>query len=303
MNLQSAAIQGLRRYAVFTGRTSRAEYWYLMLAFVLALIGASIVDGVTGLPLFTPVAIFGSFLPLVTATVRRLHDTGRSGHWYWLSLVPFAGLVVFVFVLEEGQAHPNAYGPPTSAMPVSLGYGVLPPPQPGTAVPLPSLRVAPVASEPLGLSAASLPDPIAAVAPALPVRDPAPAPQVEAELRPKPRLALRFEGQPDVVVHGPVVLGRAPAPREDAPGAQLVVLPDPARSLSRDHVLVVPSDDGNALMVRDLGSTNGTLILDGDATSRRLAAGRTGLATLGSSVLLAGDVELLVVPAGDLGSP
>jgi uncharacterized membrane protein YhaH (DUF805 family) len=51
-------------------------------------------------------------LPVLSATVRRLHDTGRSGWWYWIVLVPFVGwIVLLVFLVLEGEAGENKYGP------------------------------------------------------------------------------------------------------------------------------------------------------------------------------------------------
>lgn len=57
------------------------------------------------------VAILASVIPFFSVMVRRLHDTGKSGWWYWISVIPFGGFVVIYFLSEEGEAKDNAYGP------------------------------------------------------------------------------------------------------------------------------------------------------------------------------------------------
>lgn len=54
----------------------------------------------------------GMICPGISVFVRRLHDTGRSGWWYWLSLVPYVGgIVLLVFTLLGSQERDNEYGP------------------------------------------------------------------------------------------------------------------------------------------------------------------------------------------------
>ena len=70
------------------------------------------------------------FLPLLGASVRRLHDTDRSGWWYLLTFVPVANIVLIVFWALDGTPGPNRFGPsPKGVGPVggSTPYG-----QPGS---------------------------------------------------------------------------------------------------------------------------------------------------------------------------
>ena len=91
----------LEKYAVFTGRAPRAEYWWYALGILIVLIVLMIVDGMLGLNgmffgVYGPLALlFGvaTFVPNISAVVRRLHDTNRSGWWILLYLVPW-GLMV-----------------------------------------------------------------------------------------------------------------------------------------------------------------------------------------------------------------
>ncbi|MET9377426.1 DUF805 domain-containing protein [Streptomyces sp. NPDC002992] len=68
------------------------------------------------LPLFTAIYALGVLVPSLAVIVRRLHDTGRSGWWYFISFVPIVGgVILFVFTVLEGEAHDNAYGPSPKA--------------------------------------------------------------------------------------------------------------------------------------------------------------------------------------------
>ncbi|MEO1570024.1 MAG: DUF805 domain-containing protein [Bacteroidota bacterium] len=115
----------LSKYADFTGRARRSEYWYFTLFNLLVVIAAIAIGGGTvgfygdgiGMPIFW--AIYGfvilyslaMLIPSLAVTVRRLHDTGRSGWWYLLSFVPFGTLLLLYFFVVEGDYGPNAYGP------------------------------------------------------------------------------------------------------------------------------------------------------------------------------------------------
>lgn len=104
----------------FDGRASRKEYW-MFVAFYLAIyIGASIVGGILGavsdtLGLLVSLVIglfaLAVILPSLGIAVRRLHDTGKSGWFILLSLIPLVGLVLLYFMILEGDSGPNEYGP------------------------------------------------------------------------------------------------------------------------------------------------------------------------------------------------
>ena len=109
-------LEVLKKYAVFTGRARRKEYWlfFLVNTIISILIGA--VLGVIGLEeLAMPVGIIYALvmlLPNLGVTFRRLHDTGRSGWWLLILLVPFVGVIVFfVFMALDSQPGDNKYGP------------------------------------------------------------------------------------------------------------------------------------------------------------------------------------------------
>ncbi len=107
----------LENYVNFSGRASRSEYWWFQLAvFILGIITA-VLDGIIfGFEFDDPtvlswIAQIGLFLPSLALVVRRLHDLGRSGWWFLIAFVPCIGIIVlFVFLVQDGQPHHNEYG-------------------------------------------------------------------------------------------------------------------------------------------------------------------------------------------------
>ena len=108
----------LKKYAVFAGRAQRAEYWYFLLFNVLAMVGLVIVDSITGtfsedmgMGLLSGLYYLGVLVPSVAVTVRRLHDTSRSGWWLLIGLIPVVGgLVLLFFMVQNSKPGSNEYG-------------------------------------------------------------------------------------------------------------------------------------------------------------------------------------------------
>jgi uncharacterized membrane protein YhaH (DUF805 family) len=109
----------LKRYAEFSGRSRRKEYWmFVLLTFGLYIV-AAIIDGILGLggsiggaygPLMLIVAL-GLLVPSIAVGIRRLHDLDKSGWWLLIALIPFVGgIVLLVFFVMEGTRGPNRFG-------------------------------------------------------------------------------------------------------------------------------------------------------------------------------------------------
>ena len=111
MNPVEAVATCLRKYVTFTGYASRPEYWWFALFQVLAVFGALLADAAAGTdPLFYAVVVFGLFLPALAVTVRRLHDTGRSGWWILIGLVPFiGGIWLLILLVAPSQGVRNGW--------------------------------------------------------------------------------------------------------------------------------------------------------------------------------------------------
>jgi len=102
MELWNATKLAFKNFATFTGQTSRADYWYFVLALVIANTALSILSDQLA-SLFSLI----SLLPLITASTRRLRDAGLSPNQFWWLLLPFAGLVILIVQLGK----PGAAGP------------------------------------------------------------------------------------------------------------------------------------------------------------------------------------------------
>ncbi|MGW4226533.1 DUF805 domain-containing protein [Streptomyces bauhiniae] len=102
----------LKKYAVFSGRARRQEYWMfvlfnLIISIVLAIVDAALDTSILGIVYFLAVLI-----PALAVTVRRLHDTSRSGWWILISLIPLVGgIILLVFTVFDSKPETNEYGP------------------------------------------------------------------------------------------------------------------------------------------------------------------------------------------------
>lgn len=109
----------LQNYANFTGRARRSEYWYFALFNFLFTIAASIVDSLLGLnfedTMYGPSYCLYSlamFIPGLAVGVRRLHDVGKSGWFFFIVLIPIVGAIwLLVLFLTDSHAGENQYGP------------------------------------------------------------------------------------------------------------------------------------------------------------------------------------------------
>ena len=110
----------LRRYAEFSGRSQRKEYWMFFLFQIIVVVVLGIIEGALGLtgmvagaygPL-TALFWLAVLIPGIAVGIRRLHDTDRSGWWLLLAFVPIVGaIVLIVFFVTDGTRGPNRFGP------------------------------------------------------------------------------------------------------------------------------------------------------------------------------------------------
>ena len=122
----------LKKYAVFNGRAGLKEYWYFMLfhfiflaALVLVIFLTVNVEALLFLNFLSPLYGLATLLPNIGVSIRRMHDTGRSGWWLFVDFVPMVGpIILIVFLASDSQAETNKYGPspkldlPSGAQPV-----------------------------------------------------------------------------------------------------------------------------------------------------------------------------------------
>ena len=111
-------LQVLQKYAVFSGRARRKEYWFFVLFNTIFSIVFTVVDGVTGtfdptlgMGLISLIYTLAVLVPSLSVTVRRLHDIGRSGWWLLIVLIPLLGaIIILVFMILDSKPEENQYG-------------------------------------------------------------------------------------------------------------------------------------------------------------------------------------------------
>jgi uncharacterized membrane protein YhaH (DUF805 family) len=100
----------LKKYFIFQGRASRSEYWWFQLIVSPSYLISTILENEISY-FFLGVTLF-TLIPAISAGVRRLHDTNRSGFFLLISFIPFiGGLVLLFFLIPEGTKGKNKFGP------------------------------------------------------------------------------------------------------------------------------------------------------------------------------------------------
>lgn len=106
----------LKKYAVFTGRSTRPEYWYFVLFSVIISFVLGFIDSMLGLTkegqgFFSGIFSLVTLIPSIAVGVRRLHDTGKSGWWTLLVFVPILGWIpLIIFLATDSTPGVNQYG-------------------------------------------------------------------------------------------------------------------------------------------------------------------------------------------------
>ncbi len=110
----------LNKYATFSGRARRSEYWWWYLFVTIVFLVASVIDRAIGFT-YSDLTLGGGWLATIAAIVflvpnlavgvRRLHDTGRSGWWLLIGLVPLIGWIVLLYFFVLDSENDNQYGP------------------------------------------------------------------------------------------------------------------------------------------------------------------------------------------------
>ena len=112
-------LEALKKYAVFSGRSRRAEFWYFVLFNLIVAIVLSLIDrligtfsGASNIGILSGIYSLAVLIPTLALWVRRLHDIDRTGWWVLINLIPLIGtIVLLVFALTPGTPGSNQYGP------------------------------------------------------------------------------------------------------------------------------------------------------------------------------------------------
>jgi uncharacterized membrane protein YhaH (DUF805 family) len=116
------AIQAVfKKYAVFSGRSRRSEYWYWTLFTLIASIAASIIDTTAfGSNSYGPLGIIlslATLIPSLAVGIRRLHDVDRSGWWILIDFTIIGIIPLIYWYCQPGTNGDNRFGPPAPTKP------------------------------------------------------------------------------------------------------------------------------------------------------------------------------------------
>ena len=110
-------LEVLKKYARFDGRAGKKEYWYFSLFSFIIIVVLSVIDMMTGtfndtvgLGLLSGIYTLAVLIPSIAVTVRRLHDTDRSGWWLLINATLIGVIVFLVFTAQDGTPGDNQYG-------------------------------------------------------------------------------------------------------------------------------------------------------------------------------------------------
>ena len=105
-------IGAYKKYADFTGRARRKEYWMFYLFYMLAIIALVVIDGIIGSGgILSGIMILGTLVPFIALSARRLHDINKSGWWQLIVFIPVVGpIVMLVFTVMQGNPGENRFG-------------------------------------------------------------------------------------------------------------------------------------------------------------------------------------------------
>lgn len=118
MTIQESVLTCISKYVDFNGRARRSEYWWFGLAvYVVNLVLAGLGRSIGIFNVLASIFSVATFLPSLAVAWRRLHDTGRSGAWFFIVLIPIVGWILYiVWMVQDSQPGDNQYGPNPKGM-------------------------------------------------------------------------------------------------------------------------------------------------------------------------------------------
>lgn len=103
-------LAGFRQFADFSGRAARKPYWMFVLVYMLIFIALTVIDANLGTIWLGSIFALVMLVPSISFTARRLHDTGRSGWWQLIALIPIIGTIIIIVFLAQDSHPDNQYG-------------------------------------------------------------------------------------------------------------------------------------------------------------------------------------------------
>lgn len=111
MELVNNYVNVLKNYVGFSGRARRREYWLFILANFIVSLVISIIGTAIKLPILSTIYALAIFLPSLAVLIRRLHDIGKAGVWFLISLIPcVGGIWLIVLLCQDSMPGTNEFG-------------------------------------------------------------------------------------------------------------------------------------------------------------------------------------------------
>ncbi len=109
----------LKKYAEFSGRAGRPEFWmFFLIHFIILIVLFAISTRVNFFGIIYLIYVLGTIVPYIAAAVRRLHDTDKSGWFILIGFIPVVGGIILLILLAlPGSSDSNRFGAPPAAQP------------------------------------------------------------------------------------------------------------------------------------------------------------------------------------------
>jgi len=104
-------IEAFKKFAQFSGRATREQFWMYILFYIILSIVLSVIDAVLGTLVLALIFSLVMLIPSISIATRRLHDTGRTGWWQLIGFIPLIGLIVLIVFYVQDSKEDNNYGP------------------------------------------------------------------------------------------------------------------------------------------------------------------------------------------------
>lgn len=110
MDFMQAVRTVLKNYAVFDGRSGRAEFWWWVLAYFIGAIIVGLIGGALGTNILGWLYTLALIVPYAAVGVRRFHDVGKQAWWVILLFIPIVNIIIALIFLTKPSDSPNKYG-------------------------------------------------------------------------------------------------------------------------------------------------------------------------------------------------
>lgn len=113
MSFMDAVKSVFSKYAKFSGRARRSEYWYFFLFnYIVTFVLTMLTNISEGLAFLSTLWMLVTLVPTLAVSWRRMHDIGKSGGWYFINLIPLVGQIIWIVLcVKDSQPGDNTYGP------------------------------------------------------------------------------------------------------------------------------------------------------------------------------------------------